>query len=85
MSIISELKNAMFTNRTNYKAMYKGKEITGCGDCGNNQPFPGLIAFAPTHKCIISDDGSGNMMVIFDPFNIPEFCPLKYIEEEHKE
>lgn len=77
MSLFPGLKEALLQKRTNYVAFNEGKEITGCGDCGNNHTFPGLLPFAPTHKCIIATDDKGQMAVIYDPFNIPEYCPIK--------
>lgn len=69
--------DATIQKRTWYTAIYNGKEIIGCSECGNNQKFPGLLPFAPTHKCIITTKEGEGLMVILDPFNIPEECPLK--------
>jgi len=82
MGVLSSLKNAMFLNRTKYHAMIDGKEICGCGDCTNNQPFPGLIPVAPTHRCIQVMTPEESFMTIFDPFNIPNECPFKFNPEE---
>lgn len=80
-----QLINAMFQRRTPYTAIYKGKEIRGCGDCGNNDAFPGVLPYIPTHKCILRSDGAGGFAIIYDPFNIPEDCPLKVVPVEAKE
>jgi hypothetical protein len=79
--LLPGLRDALFQNRTQYVAVCKDKIIQGCGDCGNNQPFPGFLPFAPTHRCIISTDDDGKMNVIYDPFNVPEFCPIKQKKE----
>lgn len=61
--------------------MYEGVNITGCCECGNNKEFPGLIPGIPTHKCIIaSTDGNESLMTIFDPYGIPDDCPIKLTE-----
>lgn len=73
---LSDLARAIVQKRTNNIAVFDGKEITGCGDCGNNVLIPGVFAFAPTHKCIISESG-GELKIIYDPFNIPDDCPIK--------
>ena len=82
MGVLASLKNAMFLNRTKYRAMVGGKEIYGCGECPNNQPFPGLLPVAPTHRCILVMTPEESFMTIFDPFNIPEDCPLKFLPED---
>lgn len=79
-ALLNQLKDAMFQKRTLYNAMVGGKIVTGCGDCPNNQIFPGLIPVCPTHKCIIiRNESNGDFQVIMDPFNVMESCPLKFI------
>lgn len=81
MSVFKSVMEAVIQKRTGYKALYEGKEITGCVDCGNNQPFPGILPFAPTRKCIVTATSDETMLTIFDPFNIPEECPLRITGE----
>ncbi len=79
MSVFTIMKKAVSAGlkRTGYNAIYNGKVITGCFECGNNKTFPGAIPGMPTHKCIVTCTSDESLMTIFDPYNIPEDCPLK--------
>jgi hypothetical protein len=81
MSVAKAIMESVFQKRTGYKAMYNGKEISGCSECGNNHPFPGILPFAPTRKCIITSTSNETLLTIFDPYNIPEECPLRMTGE----
>ena len=79
MGMFANLAKAVIQKRTRYRAIYGGKTITGCGECGNNKEFPGLLPFAPTHKCIVTCTTDEDLLTILDPYNIPEDCPIKVI------
>lgn len=81
MSALKTMLWSVVQKRTGYTALYNGKEITGCSECGNNQAFPGLLPFAPTRKCIVVSTSDEQLLTIFDPYNIPEECPIRMTGE----
>jgi len=66
--------------RTGYKAKDGDKIIDGCGECSANSTVPGIMKIAPGHVCTREISGSGTYAIILDPFNIPEWCPVKIKE-----
>lgn len=60
-------------HRTGYKALVNGEIIDGCGVCGFNKEM--RLHTLPAHYCIESIKSNGEPQAIYDPFDIPEFCP----------
>lgn len=80
--IIMRIYDKTLMQRTGLKAMYNGKVITGCSECGDNIKQKGLIAIAPIHRCRLRIGTDGQNEIIWDPYNIPTDCPYALIEEQ---
>jgi hypothetical protein len=80
MSILARLRDDVILKRTGLTAQYNGKVIHGCSECGDNHEFPGVLPYAPIHRCIAEIDSTGQNPIILDPFNIPNWCPRQLQE-----
>lgn len=61
--------------RTGYKAMVNGEIIDGCEFCTFNKFI--RLHTLPAHYCTTQLNGRGDFNVIYDPFDVPEFCPYR--------
>jgi hypothetical protein len=69
--------------RTRYKAIVDGEKIIdGCYACRHNIAKKEKPYFPEIHRCDADIDNGGNFRVLFDPMNIPEFCPFMATEVE---
>ena len=94
MDFIMNLIRRFFTwfwgkvlKRTGYRAVIDGEIIYGCGDCKYNVEMR-LTPLAPmAHYCTGSArDSDGVPRVVWDPYDIPEFCDHRVtVSEEGKE
>lgn len=80
--MINTLVQKVILQRTGLRAVINGETINGCGECKHNREVPGLLEIAPGHLCDASPL-EGPLHVIFDPYNIPKWCPYK-IEDGQK-
>ena len=80
MNALDTLVQKVILKRTGYKALVKENLISGCGDCCYNLEEPGLIKIAPVHRCSMTIVTDGKHQIIFDPLNIPEYCPFRIFE-----
>ena len=71
--------------RTGYKALINGMIINGCGlGCDFNKEMK-LLPYAPmAHYCTAMFDPAGNPKVIYDPYDVPAFCPFRVSISEGK-
>jgi hypothetical protein len=60
-------------HRTGYRALVDGQIILACGDCGFNKLL--VLYQLPAHYCTTSFNDHGDFNAIYDPCDIPEFCP----------
>jgi hypothetical protein len=80
MQFFDKLVQKTIMRRTGYKALIDGMMITGCSQCKFNIEVPGIMAMAPGHRCSMTMMSDGKGAIIWDPANIPEFCPFRFKE-----
>jgi hypothetical protein len=66
-------------HRTGYKAFAGGKIVTGCGECCHNMSVKANLITA--HQCDVSLGPDCKPLMIFDPYDVPEFCCLRIVDD----
>lgn len=80
MSMLGSLMQKVILKRTGFTALIRGQVIVGCGECIYNHEEPGIMKGAGIHRCSMVLGLDSKNRPIWDPGNIPEWCPYKVIE-----